>query len=89
MAGEVGGLIDGGVNEQGVTELRKMASRQSVAGQAQAKWLVSQSHSKRVSVRLTHLERGGWNRDDSVHQADKWTPWMEPRAARAGATQCN
>ena len=39
MASEVGSLIDGGINEQGVSELKKMASRQAVVARAQAKWI--------------------------------------------------
>jgi hypothetical protein len=43
MASEVGSLIDNGINEQGVAELKKMASRQAVVARAQAKWMEAQT----------------------------------------------
>lgn len=43
VATDVGGLIDGGINEQGVAELRDLAGRQAVVARAQANWLTTQT----------------------------------------------
>lgn len=43
VATDVGGLIDGGINEEGVAELRDLAGRQAVVARAQANWLTKQT----------------------------------------------
>lgn len=39
LAGDIGSLIDAGVNEEGVAEMRKVAEQQAVIASAQANWL--------------------------------------------------
>lgn len=53
VATDVGGLIDGGINEEGVAELRALAGRQAVVARAQANWLTSQT--KAISETLESL----------------------------------
>lgn len=53
MASEVGDLIDKGINETGVAELRKMAARQAIVARAQAEWL--QQRTTAISKTLEQL----------------------------------
>ncbi|MEJ6003785.1 hypothetical protein [Paucibacter soli] len=39
MASDVGSLIDAGINDQGVQQLKEMATRQAIVAEAQSRWL--------------------------------------------------
>lgn len=43
VSSEVGGLISGGINEEGVAELTKLASQQAIVARAQSTWLESKT----------------------------------------------
>lgn len=45
VSSEVGGLIGAGINQEGVTELTKMATQQAVVARAQSTWLKNKTES--------------------------------------------